>query len=336
MNHRIFYHSEAGAAHLAAHAKKQDHGRAARLSCGGSFAAVADGHGSKLYARSSRGANLAVIAAARLLSRDAEAEAFPQAVKAAWDSLVRRDLERHPPTERELALLNKAGESPEILYGTTLLAAKLLPDGTAELFQLGDGEIHVLLADGSWAEPMPADPNCSGSATSSMAYGAELAAQTFRHCTVPNAAAVLLYTDGYRSCTSRPFDAVNAFLAADDDALFETLRAGSGRKDDLTIAILGSEATQTDAFREGFEATRKANEEEEAAARLIDEYAFLIDQAQQHSVYLHLVAARFDYLMHTDSYAELAARYERRLDEYDKVIARLAEIETILNMKEGA
>lgn len=327
---RFFYHSETGARHALARQPKQDHGRVERLSCGGSLAVAADGHGSPLYARSSRGANLAVIAAARLLQGEGAPESFPLAVKTAWDALVRRDLQRHPPTAREQALLKENGcaGQPEILYGTTLLAARLLDTGEAELYQLGDGEIHVLLADGAWAEPLPADPNCVGCATSSMAYAPERALQAFRHCVVPDAAVVLLHTDGYYCRAKRPCGAARAFLSGDEAALREELRAGSCGGDDLTFAALGSGRTETDDFRRGFAQAA-------AALKLAEERAHLQGRAREQSTYLHMVAARLARLPE-DAAAELRARFEKQLDAYEKTISRLSEIEGILLMGKGA
>ena len=322
---RTFYYSEVGTAHLAVHAKKQDHGRAARLSCGGSFAVVADGHGSELYTRSSRGANLAVLAASRLLQGRDAPEDFSRAVKAAWDALVRRDLARHPPTERECKLLNENNALPETLYGTTLLAARLLDDGTAELWQLGDGEIHVLLGDGSWADPMPADENCVGNATSSMVYPAERAVRTFRRCRVENAAAVLLYTDGYVKRTERPCDAAKAFLAGDEAVLQSALCAGK-RSDDLTLAILRNDRTETDEFRSGFVASMQA-------LQLAEQYTLLLDKAQEQRVALHLIAKRLE-RMPLDSAGGLKERLEKKLEAFEKLLSRISKIETILKKEE--
>lgn len=253
-----FYHSVRGPFHVRAGLPRQDHGRLADLipPANGKAAAVADGHGSELHARSSRGANLAAGCAVRVLRTVQAPQDVICAIKTGFDRLVARDLERHPVTGPEQALLDTYCAPPEALYGTTLLAVRLMTNGEADVFQLGDGEIHILIGDGSWADPLPPDPDCEGSATSSLVYPREEAIAHFRHRHVSDTAAVFLYTDGYRARTSRPCRAAAAFLGGDSETLLQELSARCHNADDQTFAALALPSVTGDArFCDGFRQT---------------------------------------------------------------------------------
>ncbi|MFE2291573.1 protein phosphatase 2C domain-containing protein [Streptomyces sp. NPDC059452] len=134
--------------------------------------AVADGHGSAAHARSHIGARRAVdlfAAQARKFAELARAEGpdgthslswlmnyarnqLPRHFVAAWQESVLGHWERHPDT------VNAAAEPPHkgqklLLYGATLVGAVITPQMFAA-WQLGDGELTVIDADGVIALPL--------------------------------------------------------------------------------------------------------------------------------------------------------------------------------------
>ena len=260
-----FYRSMRGPYHVHANLPKQDHGRLADLisPANGMIAAVADGHGSAIHARSSRGANLAVGLAVRILRTVDVPQDVIRALKTNFDRLVSRDLERHPITSREQTLLDASCAPPDVLYGTTLLCVRIMTNGEADLFQLGDGEIHLLRNDGSWADPLPPDPDCEESVTSSLVYPESEAIAHFRHQHISDAAAVFLYTDGYRPRTSRPCRAASAYLNGDRETLLQELSTRCYNADDQTFAALSiPSATGSNNFCNGFQQTMAQYREE--------------------------------------------------------------------------
>lgn len=161
---------------------------------GGLAAAAADGHGDARCCRAGFGARVACASALHALSDPAlPPEALAGAIRQRYERLCRRHLARHPLTEREQALL--AGLDPLYAYGTTLVCARTDAAGTT-LLRIGDSEVLALGPDGLPFPILAADPNCTGSATTSLADpDAETAARVARYDRP--AAALLLFTDGY-------------------------------------------------------------------------------------------------------------------------------------------
>ncbi|MGK5637166.1 PP2C family serine/threonine-protein phosphatase [Streptomyces sp. URMC 126] len=128
--------------------------------------AVADGHGSAAHARSDVGARFAVEAFLRhgraFAERAREAGGLRQLYHDACDR-VPRDIVRD---WREEVLGHERAHPPEdahqadalLPYGTTLLGAVLAPD-LLVAWQLGDGDLMLVEADGSVSAPLaPLEP----------------------------------------------------------------------------------------------------------------------------------------------------------------------------------
>lgn len=129
--------------------------------------AVADGHGSAAYTRSHLGARFAVdvfIRCGRAFAERARAPEdlrrlrhaaghwLPREIVRDWQEEVRRHLRDHPSAD---ASDDSKAFRP---YGTTLLGAVLVP-GLFAAWQLGDGDLMIVEADGSVGAPLaPAEP----------------------------------------------------------------------------------------------------------------------------------------------------------------------------------
>jgi DNA-binding transcriptional regulator/RsmH inhibitor MraZ len=174
------------------------------------IAIVADGHGSKACFRSKLGSKTAVAVAMNCLQQFAEtnlrtpatAEQFYQdmsspqyskkairmltnAILGEWHDLVMKDYKDHPPTPEEMgsyAAEYEKGEHLTHIYGTTLIAALQLPKYLILIHQ-GDGRCDVFYKDGTVDQPIPWDPRCEDTSTTSLCD--EDAAEGFRHCVIP-------------------------------------------------------------------------------------------------------------------------------------------------------
>jgi hypothetical protein len=176
--------------------------------------ALADGHGSARSFRSREGARLAVAVALRTAAhlppalpptqrkRWAE-EHWPLELVRGWQAAVDRRLARRPFTEAEVAPLDAPGRQaveahPALAYGSTLLSVILTPAAIL-YFQLGDGDLLTVAADGSVARPLPPDARLLGNETTSLC--APRAADDVRvYCqTLAGAppALILAASDGY-------------------------------------------------------------------------------------------------------------------------------------------
>lgn len=160
------------------------------------IAIVADGHGSTSCFRSSFGAKAAVNVALECLRQFAEAtlsseeteERFyrdvffnphyrqmtvrrlTNTILANWYDCVLDDYKNNPPTAKEVgeSLSGHVDEeNPEHIYGTTLIAALSMPKCLILLHQ-GDGRCDVFYSDGSVDQPIPWDPRCHDTTTTSL------------------------------------------------------------------------------------------------------------------------------------------------------------------------
>jgi len=138
--------------------------------------AVADGHGDPRHDRSRTGAALAVQAAiAELISfhraysdgtiprqqiRAGFKTDFPRLVTRRWRDLVVQDTSclEDPVSGTDLTYTR---------YGTTLLAALVIPDSIL-LAQIGDGDLIIVRPGGTIEIPLPNDPNLAGNETYSL------------------------------------------------------------------------------------------------------------------------------------------------------------------------
>jgi serine/threonine protein phosphatase PrpC len=271
--------SARGASHLRSGAPNQDAVEVWPPQSSGTpvIAAVADGHGGSRHFRSADGARMAVAATTRILreiaprfdalsdaerSRLAAVEVPPRIVEA-WVQAVRADLARQPLTPEELAAVAAAEgaeasdsvrDDPLLAYGATLLAVLVTPRCCA-LFQLGDGDVLSVAADGTTTRPIPRDERLGGNLTTSLCRaGAEA---DFR-CVVSSheqaqarPALILLSTDGYANSFRTDADYLEVgrdFLelirqhgiASIADKLPQILDHASqhGSGDDITLALL--------------------------------------------------------------------------------------------------
>ena len=166
------------------------------------IAIVADGHGSEECFRSSIGSKTASEVTMALLKEFADSIVESEAVEkrfyidvftnvrysqmtvrrltdsiiARWNDGIRSYHDSNPVTEDERNILitkygpdkaEKVIANVEHIYGTTLLAALMLPECLLLIHQ-GDGRINVFYADGKVDQPVPWDVRCEDTATTSM------------------------------------------------------------------------------------------------------------------------------------------------------------------------
>ena len=243
--------------------------------------AVADGHGGAAYTRSGLGARFACAAAVEVLGA-MDCVDVPAAIKDRYDALVAKHLTHRPLEDWQKAHLK--GDPDEAAYGTTLLAARITEDGTW-LYQLGDGHILALDADGSLLPTMPEDLDCFLNRSSSLCYDRKRALRKFRTLHFPQpVAAVVLMTDGCDGGTCQ------ALLAAAEEApaqLLEQMLRATASGDDQTCVLAVSDRV-TPEFREAVAATvqslrleakrRKRLEREEEERRRQQEYEKRVSQ----------------------------------------------------------
>lgn len=238
--------------------------------------AIADGHGSSMSFRSDVGAKIAVEVALRSVgSLISSTRGNPSAFKRAWaaelpERLVRRwkdEVDRHyretPFTTRELEKVSREREQrpsvqeilknrPEIAYGSTLLLVAIT-ESYISCFQIGDGDILILSADGEVLHPIEADSRLLANETTSLCgVNAWHDARTsFQTLAGKPPLLALVATDGYANAfrTADGFSSVAKdfyeIMAAEGEEsvrkdlpgwLEEASRDGSG--DDVTVGIL--------------------------------------------------------------------------------------------------
>ena len=139
--------------------------------------AVADGHGSAAYPRSDAGAQFAVDAFLYTAAEFRAAlepdvplaqvkvraeEYFPRNLVHEWRERVGTDLAKNPLREAEQGL-----EATPVLYGTTLIGAMIT--GTLVLgWQIGDGDLCLVGADGQVSAPLRNPAETLGDETDSL------------------------------------------------------------------------------------------------------------------------------------------------------------------------
>jgi hypothetical protein len=236
--------------------------------------AVSDGHGSAKCFRSEIGAQLAV-AAALAVARElplsvaevtdlATLQIAAEEMVWRWRAAVDADLLAHPISDAELdGVERKAGtgavrtleRAPWLAYGATLLAV-LATDAFVVYFQLGDGDILTVSAEGEVRRPLAGDPRLFADETTSLC--ARDAVQQFRvglqllgEGAAQPPALILLSTDGYANSfrTDAGFVKVGADLLETvrsegletvDGCLASWLHEASafGSGDDVTVGIV--------------------------------------------------------------------------------------------------
>ena len=237
-----------GEQHIAAHRPCQDR----YLVCQTDdrlILAVADGHGGSFYCRSNVGARYACEAAVEILKDTTVPWEFvPQHIKALYDSKVEAHLLKKPLTEDERILVN--GQPDRVAYGSTLLTTCITPEGIFRA-QVGDGEMHVVTTYGNLLDDLPEDDNCVGFFTTSLV--SPFAANQFRWSFDRETPAVaVLYTDGYVSHKSCPWEVLDLAKTLPDKIPQEVLDAGKRGDDQTVLVAIHSESVKTPAFLEGY------------------------------------------------------------------------------------
>jgi serine/threonine protein phosphatase PrpC len=237
--------------------------------------AVADGHGSSKCYRSAEGARLAVQVALDLIRGQvlgraggtaaewqALAKELPRQLVAGWQAAVRQSLEDNalPDEEEDFSAyfqsLIDAEENteadPYLPFGTTLLAVAVTP-GALLYWQLGDGDILMVVEDGAVTRPLSRDERLIANETTSLCSAGAI--DDFRVCVQPledrPPALVLVSTDGYANSFRDDAgflqvgsdllamiraDGLEAVAGALEGWLTEASEQGSG--DDVTLGLL--------------------------------------------------------------------------------------------------
>lgn len=257
--HQVIARCRTGSSHIMRHKPCQD-----RLCCvqtpDFTLLAVADGHGSPEYSRSGIGARFAVYAAQKVLPSDAPDEEVVADIKWLYDHMVARHMGRHPLSDREMALLSAARLHPVAAYGCTLAVAVIdYAHNSTTRYCLGDSGVFCIDTSGHFPPPLPEDPACVGSATSSMCQSPETVKQHFRiqHLDGSIMAAVGVYSDGAEAEEWRAAEAL--FSTGDDEASeasmetrVEKLLKMCDHGDDQTFVLaVDPEAVTTDDFQAG-------------------------------------------------------------------------------------
>jgi hypothetical protein len=203
--------------------------------------AVADGHGSATSFRSAVGSRFGVEVSIQLveellraatdtaagdLKRLLEDRAGKQLVRE-WHKKVAAHLAGSPFRDNELSRLEESSgpaavarvkHEPPLAYGSTLLSA-VATRSFMVFWQIGDGDIVVVNADGRVTRPIPHDPELLGNATTSLC--SPDAWQNFRSAfTGSLAPLVLVATDG----VANSYTNEDAFLKFGSD-VFERISA---------------------------------------------------------------------------------------------------------------
>lgn len=213
--------------------------------------AVADGHGGSFYCRSNVGARFACEAAVEVL-KDVTVpwKLVPGRIKALYDSKIETHLLKKPLTEDERILVN--GQPDRVAYGSTLLTACITTEGIFRA-QVGDGEMHVVTASGNFLDDLPEDASCVGFFTTSLV--SPFAANQFRWSFDPvSSAAVILYTDGYVSDRSHPWDILNLVKRFPKNSQIpqEVLDAGKRGDDQTVLVAIHTDSVKTPDFLDGY------------------------------------------------------------------------------------
>jgi serine/threonine protein phosphatase PrpC len=222
--------------------------------------AVADGHGGEVYARSARGAQLAVGCAIKLLSEVLTnlranpvsysllkwevKERLARDLVQRWLAAVDQDIKRKPVPEPT--------EDARRLYGTTLLVATVV-DEFMLFVQIGDGDIRIVTQEGEINDPFRNEGRMLGNETYSLCTK-EVWKQALVHFQMIGQrppALILLATDGYSNSfsTIADFDRVGLDLlnvirtegvAKTAARLAKWLQATSeeGSGDDITLGVI--------------------------------------------------------------------------------------------------
>ncbi|MBN2002412.1 MAG: protein phosphatase 2C domain-containing protein [Anaerolineae bacterium] len=237
---------------------------------------VSDGHGSPKSFRSDVGSRFAVDIATRLIQELLAGQPDPSNISAVkrmaeerlsqemvrrWQRSVDEHLKANPFTEEELERLEtKQGadarrsveKSRRLAYGATILSVLVTQDFIL-YFQLGDGDILIVMDDEAVVRPLPHDERLFANQTTSLCTEDAWrdVRLRFQRLYGPNPALILVSSDGY----ANSFVNEEAFLKVGTDILDilredglkavsgnlrswleEATRSGSG--DDVTLGLI--------------------------------------------------------------------------------------------------
>ena len=267
-----------GAAHQLRGLPNQDAAACLEVPGGGLVVAIADGHGHARHFRSAEGSALAVGVACREAARlvaaapelptvaavRAAARDLTLVVVAQWRAAVAAQLAAAPYTAQEQAVLDAAGDDPEVPYGSTLLVA-VIAGPWLVCAQIGDGDMLGVRPDGGLLTPVPGDDRLGGHQTTSLCQpDAEESFRADAHdLRETPLAALLAATDGYGNAQAEePWQPgvgrdLAELAAGRDAAWFEQqvpewarlCASSEGSGDDTTIALLLAPAGSADGGR---------------------------------------------------------------------------------------
>lgn len=252
--HQVIARCRTGSSHITRHKPCQD--RLCHVQTPDfTLVAVADGHGSPEYSRSGIGARFAVYAAQKVLPSDAPDEEVVGDIKWLYDHMVARHMARHPLSEREMGLLSAARLHPVAAYGCTLAVAVIdYAHNSTTRYCLGDSGVFCITS-GHFPPPLPEDPACVGSATSSMCQSPETVKQHFRIQHIDGiVAAAGVYSDGAEAEEWRAAEALfddEASEASMETRVEKLLKLTDHGDDQTFVLAVDPEAVTTDDFQAG-------------------------------------------------------------------------------------
>jgi serine/threonine protein phosphatase PrpC len=301
---RIISKSVRGASHERSGLPNQDAVTLFPVSAAGRAVAVAvaDGHGNAKSFRSAMGARFAVDISASLaeslleenpadmslsaVKRLAEDE-IPKRLTRDWRKRVQEHLQQNPFRPDELGDLEARGTSeraeveadPAIAYGSTVLTV-VATERYMLFWQLGDGDIVIVMPDGQAARPLPGDDLLLGNETTSLCSSRawRFVRVGFHALYGPVPAVVLVSTDGLAN--SFADDAGFLQFGTDIQQLIEARGPGSiednlegwltqiterASGDDITLAIITQDRARPAASPALAPAGQNGTPEEQAA-----------------------------------------------------------------------
>lgn len=257
--HQVIARCRTGSSHIMLHKPCQD--RLCRVQTHDfTLVAVGDGHGGTEYTRSGLGARFAVYAAQKVLPSDAPDEEVVGDIKWLYDHMVARHMARHPLSEREMGLLSAARLHPVAAYGCTLAVAVIdYAHNSTTRYCLGDSGVFCIDTSGHFPPPLPEDPACVGSATSSMCQSPETVKEHFRIQHIDGMAAVGVYSDGAEAEDWHAADVLFSKSKGDDEESTESmenrveklLKLTDHGDDQTYVLAVDPEAVTTDDFQAG-------------------------------------------------------------------------------------
>ena len=280
----------------------------------------ADGHGGDCYTRAGLGARFACCAASKVLSGNYDAEQSVSLIKDTYDNMVSKHLAHHPLEWWEL---KKIGDLPQTdAYGTTLMAAVLTPDYT-EIYQIGDGEIHLLSNEGALLLPLQADLSCIGNFSSSLALDKDRVTAAFRSARYESAAVCFMFSDGCEGGMLDSLELLSQDMSEWDDALREIFRKTERGDDQTFLLAYNPDILLGESFNIGvlktIATTKEENRAKKERAKNIEEYLCLRE-------YLKLAMPIAVTMQHEND-----PKLEAFLEKLHKSYERLKTLKAILN-----